>query len=164
MKIAFVTLGCKLNFAETATYERGFRNAGLEVVPWREKADIYLVNTCTVTETANKKSRGEIRKLHRINPDAYIIVTGCYAQMKPDEVRGIEGVSLVFLSSEKALVVPETLASLQAGGSALVGTPFASLTPAPPIASDGPLPLPLSGGGQVLRGQYPAALSKRLSG
>ena len=153
MKIAFVTLGCKLNFAETATYERGFRNAGLEVVPWREKADIYLVNTCTVTETANKKSRGEIRKLHRINPDAYIIVTGCYAQMKPDEVRGIEGVSRVFLSSEKALVVPETLASLQAGGSALVGTPFASLTPAPPIASDGPLPLPLSGGGQVLRGQ-----------
>ena len=119
MKIAFVTLGCKLNFAETATYERGFRNAGLEVVPWREKADIYLVNTCTVTETANKKSRGEIRKLHRINPDAKIIVTGCYAQMKPEEVRAIDGVSRVFLATEKALVVPETLAS-------------ASLTPAPP--------------------------------
>ena len=134
MKIAFVTLGCKLNFAETATYERGFRNAGLEVVPWREKADIYLVNTCTVTETANKKSRGEIRKLHRINPDAKIIVTGCYAQMKPEEVRAIDGVSRVFLATEKALVVPETLAS-------------ASLTPAPPIAGDGPLPL--SVGGQV---------------
>ena len=67
MKIAFITLGCKLNFAETATYERGFREAGLEVVPWREKADIYLINTCTVTETSNKKSRGEIRKVHRIN-------------------------------------------------------------------------------------------------
>ncbi len=112
MKIAFITLGCKLNFAETATYERGFRAAGLEVVPWREKADIYLINTCTVTETSNKKSRGEIRKVHRINPAARIIVTGCYAQMKPDEVRAIDGVSRVFLASEKSLVVPETLKHL----------------------------------------------------
>ena len=112
MKIAFITLGCKLNYAETATYERGFRAAGLEVVPWREKADIYLINTCTVTETSNKKSRGEIRKVHRINPDARIIVTGCYAQMKPDEVRAIDGVSRVFLASEKALVVPETLVAV----------------------------------------------------
>ena len=109
MKIAFITLGCKLNFAETATYERGFRAAGLEVVPWREKADIYLINTCTVTETSNSKSRGEIRKVHRINPDARIVVTGCYAQMKPDEIRAIPGVSRVFLSTEKSLVVPETL-------------------------------------------------------
>ena len=109
MKIAFITLGCKLNFAETATYERGFRAAGLEVVPWREKADIYLINTCTVTETSNKKSRGEIRKVHRINPDAKIIVTGCYAQMKPDEVRAIDGVARVFMANEKNLVVPETL-------------------------------------------------------
>ena len=109
MKIAFITLGCKLNFAETATYERGFRAAGLEVVPWREKADIYLINTCTVTETSNKKSRGEIRKVHRINPDARIVVTGCYAQLRPDEIRAIPGVSRVFLASEKSLVVPETL-------------------------------------------------------
>ncbi len=116
MKIAFITLGCKLNFAETATYERGFRAAGLEVVPWREKADIYLINTCTVTETSNSKSRGEIRKVHRINPDARIIVTGCYAQMKPDEIRAIPGVSRVFLSTEKSLVVPETLESLNAAG------------------------------------------------
>ena len=109
MKIAFITLGCKLNFAETATYERGFREAGLQIVPWREKADIYLINTCTVTETSNKKSRGEIRKVHRINPDARIIVAGCYAQMRPDEVRAIPGVARVFLASEKHLVVPETL-------------------------------------------------------
>ena len=115
MKIAFITLGCKLNFAETATYERGFREAGLEVVPWREKADIYLINTCTVTETSNKKSRGEIRKVHRINPEARIIVAGCYAQMRPDEVRAIEGVSRVFLASEKHLVVPETLSSISSG-------------------------------------------------
>ena len=155
MKIAFITLGCKLNFAETATYERGFRAAGLEVVPWREKADIYLINTCTVTETSNKKSRGEIRKVHRINPDARIIVTGCYAQMKPDEVRAIDGVSRVFLATEKALVVPETINSVL--GTAPVGTPLTSFAPAPPIASDGPLPLPVSGGGHVLQGHIPPA-------
>ncbi len=109
MKIAFITLGCKLNYAETSTYERGFKAAGLEPVPWREGADVFLVNTCTVTETANKKSRNEIRKLHRISPSAPIIVTGCYAQMKPSEVAAIEGVALVFLADEKAKVVPETL-------------------------------------------------------
>ena len=109
MKIAFITLGCKLNYAETSTYERGFKAAGLEAVPWKEGADVFLVNTCTVTETANKKSRGEIRKLHRINPSAPIIVTGCYAQMKSAEVAGIEGVARVFLSDEKDKVVPETL-------------------------------------------------------
>ncbi len=109
MKIAFVTLGCKLNYAETSTYERGFREAGFEVVPWREKADIYLVNTCTVTETANAKSRSEIRKLHRINPQASIIVTGCYAQMRPEEIRALEGVARVFGAAEKHLVVAETL-------------------------------------------------------
>lgn len=109
MKIAFVTLGCKLNYAETSTYERGFREAGMEVVPWREKADIYLVNTCTVTETANAKSRSEIRKLHRINPQASIIVTGCYAQMRPEEIRALEGVARVFGAAEKHLVVAETL-------------------------------------------------------
>ena len=126
MKIAFITLGCKLNFAETATYERGFREAGLEVVPWREKADIYLINTCTVTETSNKKSRGEIRKVHRINPDARIIVAGCYAQMRPDEVRAIEGVSRVFMANEKQLVVPETLQICHASERVTVpgGTPF----------------------------------------
>ena len=124
MKIAFITLGCKLNFAETATYERGFRAAGLEVVPWREKADIYLINTCTVTETSNKKSRGEIRKVHRINPDARIVVTGCYAQMKPDEVRAIDGVSRVFLATEKSLVVPETLGAVQ--GQSQNGSVFAA--------------------------------------
>ncbi|MBQ6015274.1 MAG: tRNA (N(6)-L-threonylcarbamoyladenosine(37)-C(2))-methylthiotransferase MtaB [Bacteroidales bacterium] len=142
MKIAFITLGCKLNFAETATYERGFRAAGLEVVPWREKADIYLINTCTVTETSNKKSRGEIRKVHRINPDAKIIVTGCYAQMKPDEVRAIDGVARVFLANEKSLVVPETLA---AAGLLPPGElrSLRSLRPLP--SAMGPSPCPNSG-------------------
>ncbi|MBQ7194824.1 MAG: tRNA (N(6)-L-threonylcarbamoyladenosine(37)-C(2))-methylthiotransferase MtaB [Bacteroidales bacterium] len=110
MKIAFITLGCKLNYAETSTYERGFIKAGLEVVPWREKADIYLVNTCSVTAVSDAKSRSEIRKLHRINPAAVIVVTGCSAQLRRPEIEGIEGVVRVFGATEKSLVVPETLA------------------------------------------------------
>ena len=109
MTIAFITLGCKLNYAETSTYERGFKAAGLEVVPWREKADIYLINTCTVTQTSNSKSRNEIRKVHRINPEAMIVVTGCYAQLNEQEVKDIEGVSLVFGDKRKGSLVTETL-------------------------------------------------------
>ena len=109
MTIAFITLGCKLNYAETSTYERGFEAAGLTVVPWRQKADIYLINTCAVTQTSTAKSRNEIRKVHRINPDAMIVVTGCYAQLEPDEIKGIEGVSLVFGSGSKGRLVAETL-------------------------------------------------------
>ena len=109
MVIAFLTLGCKLNYAETSTYERGFRAAGLEVVPWQEKADIYLINTCTVTGTSDAKSRNLVRKVHRVNPDARIIVTGCSAELHRAEFEAIEGVSRVFGAHEKALVVPETL-------------------------------------------------------
>lgn len=109
MKIAFLTLGCKLNYAETSTYERGFRAAGCEVVDWHEKADLYLVNTCTVTQTSDGKSRNLIRKVHRINPEARIIVTGCSAQLRRAEIEAIEGVSRVFGSHEKSMVVSETL-------------------------------------------------------
>lgn len=68
MKIAFLTLGCKLNYAETSTYERGFRNAGWEVVSWKDNADVYLVNTCSVTATSDSKSRNLIRKVRRVDP------------------------------------------------------------------------------------------------
>ena len=112
MVIAFLTLGCKLNYAETSTYERGFKAAGLKVVPWQEKADIYLVNTCTVTGTSDAKSRNLVRKMHRINPDARIIVTGCSAELHRAEFEAIEGVARVFGAHEKSLVVPETLALL----------------------------------------------------
>ena len=112
MTIAFITLGCKLNYAETSTYERGFKAAGLTVVPWRQKADIYLINTCAVTQTSTAKSRNEIRKVHRINPDARIVVTGCYAQLEPEEIKGIKGVSLVFGSGSKGRLVAETLRSV----------------------------------------------------
>ena len=109
MKIAFLTLGCKLNYAETSTYERGFKAAGLSVVPWKEKADIYLVNTCSVTATSDSKSRNLVRKVHRVNPEAMVIVTGCSAQLRRSELESIEGVSRVFGCNEKHLVVSETL-------------------------------------------------------
>ena len=120
MTIALLTLGCKLNFAETATYERGFLAAGLEVVPWSERADVYLINTCSVTATADSKSRNLVRKVHRINPDAKVIVTGCSAELRRAEIERIDGVSRVFGAVEKGLVVQETLAmlGLPAGGPA----------------------------------------------
>ncbi len=111
-KIAFLTLGCKLNYAETSTYERGFKEAGLEVVPWTAKADVYLVNTCSVTATSDAKSRNLVRKVHRVNPDAVVIVTGCSAQLRRTDYESIPGVARVFGCNEKSLVVPETLGIL----------------------------------------------------
>ena len=112
MRIAFLTLGCKLNYAETSTYERGFVRNGLEVVPWEDKADVYLVNTCSVTERAEKKCRNIIRKMHRTAPEAKLIVTGCYAELRREELLDIEGVSLVFGAQEKSQVVARTLKML----------------------------------------------------
>lgn len=109
MRIAFLTLGCKLNYAETSTYERGFTANGLEVVPWEEQADVYLINTCSVTERAEKKCRNVIRKMHRVSPGARIIVTGCYAELRRNDLLAIDGVSLVFGAKEKSRVVPETM-------------------------------------------------------
>jgi threonylcarbamoyladenosine tRNA methylthiotransferase MtaB len=112
MKVALTTLGCKLNYAETSTYERGFVAAGLEVVPWNAVADAYVINTCAVTETAEKKSRNLIRRAHKLAPDALVLVTGCYAELKKEKLYAIEGVSRVFGAAEKSLVVPETLSML----------------------------------------------------
>ena len=108
-KIAFITLGCKLNYAETSTYERGFLEAGLEKVGWDEKADVYLVNTCSVTQHSDNKCRNIIRKCHRLAPEAMIVVTGCYAELKREEIAAIEGVKLVFGAKEKSSVVSRTL-------------------------------------------------------
>jgi MiaB-like tRNA modifying enzyme len=112
MKIAFMTLGCKLNYAETSTYERGFASNGLEVVGWEDRADIYLINTCSVTERAEKKCRNAIRKVHRISPEARIVVTGCYAQLRREDILAIDGVALVFGAKEKSQVVPQTMAMI----------------------------------------------------
>lgn len=115
MKIALLTLGCKLNYAETSTYERGFAAEGLEVVKWEDKADVYLINTCSVTQHSDNKCRNIIRKCHRLAPDAAIVVTGCYAELKRDEVAAIDGVRLVFGAKEKAKVVPMTMEMLRGG-------------------------------------------------
>ena len=112
MTIAYITLGCKLNYAETSTYERMLAAEGLKAVPWSKGADIFLVNTCTVTEHSDKKSRNIIRKLHRISPDAKIYVTGCYAQLKKAEIEAIEGVTAVFGAEEKSSVVPKIISDI----------------------------------------------------
>ena len=108
-KASYITLGCKLNYAETSTYERNFIRAGYESVPWNSKADLYIINTCSVTEHADRKSRNIIRKIHRTAPEANIVVTGCYAQLKRKEVEALEGVSLVFGADEKSSLVKRTL-------------------------------------------------------
>jgi len=112
MKIAFQTLGCKLNYAETSTYERGFVAAGWEVVPWQAGADVYLINTCAVTEHAEKKARNLIRKMHRVAPGAAIVVTGCYAELRRGQIEALEGVVRVFGAAEKRQVVSETIDSV----------------------------------------------------
>ncbi len=122
MKIAFLTLGCKLNYAETSTYERAFRKAGLEVVGHKEEADLYLINTCSVTATSDAKSRNIIRKMHRLNPQAKLIVCGCSAQLRKEEIKGIEGVWKVFDCKEKSSIVPVCLADLNIGCEALTAT------------------------------------------
>lgn len=99
--VAFVTLGCKLNFSETSTIARNFLDNGYERVAQNKAADVYVINTCSVTEHADKKCRQAIRKLHKQNPDAVIAVTGCYAQLKPQEIMDIEGVDIVVGADRK---------------------------------------------------------------
>jgi tRNA A37 methylthiotransferase MiaB len=115
MKIALTTLGCKLNYAETATYERGFLSAGWEVVPWTAQADVYLINTCAVTETAEKKSRNLIRRAHKTAPEARIVVTGCYAQLRKEQLLALDGVWKVFGADEKSHLVADTLLVAEEG-------------------------------------------------
>lgn len=100
-KVSFHTLGCKLNFSETSTIARQFRSGGYIIAPTPSQADICVINTCSVTEHADKKCRNLIRRLHREAPEAIIAVTGCYAQLKPDEIAAIEGVDLVLGNRDK---------------------------------------------------------------
>src|SRR5450759_1130450 len=100
-KVAFHTLGCKLNFAETSTISRSFPEEKFERVPANTKADIYVINTCSVTDAADKKCRQAIKKFINLSPEAFIAVVGCYAQLKPQEISVIPGVDLVLGSNEK---------------------------------------------------------------
>jgi threonylcarbamoyladenosine tRNA methylthiotransferase MtaB len=99
--VAFGTLGCKLNFSETSTIAKSFTEMGFKRVDFKEKADIYVINTCSVTDTADKKSRTAIRQAAKHNPAAFIVVTGCYAQLNPEEIASIDGVDLVIGSNDK---------------------------------------------------------------
>lgn len=100
-KAVYYTLGCKLNFAETSSIGKSLKQAGIRTARKGEKADIIVVNTCSVTEVADKKCRQAIHKLVKANPGAYVIVTGCYAQLKPDTVADIDGVDLVLGAEQK---------------------------------------------------------------
>ena len=102
---AYFTLGCKLNFSETSTFGKMLQEMGVRTAEKGEKADICLINTCSVTEVADQKCRQAIRRLVRQNPGAFVVVTGCYAQLEADEVAAIEGVSLVLGSNEKANLI-----------------------------------------------------------
>ncbi len=99
--VAFHTLGCKLNFSETSTIGEQFLTHGYNVVEFNETADIYVINTCTVTENADRECRQIVRRALRNNPEAFIAVTGCYAQLKADDIASIEGVDAVLGSNEK---------------------------------------------------------------
>lgn len=100
-KVAFHTLGCKLNFAETSTLARNMQSVGFQIIDEENSADVYVINTCSVTEQADTKCRNIVRRMMRQNEQAYIVVVGCYAQLKPQEIASIPGVDLVLGASEK---------------------------------------------------------------
>ncbi|WP_091843306.1 tRNA (N(6)-L-threonylcarbamoyladenosine(37)-C(2))-methylthiotransferase MtaB [Prevotella sp. ne3005] len=102
---AYYTLGCKLNFSETSTFGKMLQELGVRTAQKGERADICLINTCSVTEVADKKCRQQIHRMVRENPSAFVVVTGCYAQLEADEVAKIDGVSLVLGSDEKANLI-----------------------------------------------------------
>lgn len=111
-KAAFYTLGCKLNFSETSAIAGTFKDVGFERVAFEEKADVYVINTCSVTNQGDKSSRNIIRQAVKNNPDAMVIVIGCYAQLKPGEVGSIEGVDMVLGTQEK-FNIPSYLGNLE---------------------------------------------------
>ena len=100
-KVAFYTLGCKLNFSETSTIARSFKDEGFERVEFSEKADIYVINTCSVTENADKRFKTIVKQAQKVNEDAFVIAVGCYAQLKPEELADVDGVDLVLGATEK---------------------------------------------------------------
>ncbi|WKV11971.1 tRNA (N(6)-L-threonylcarbamoyladenosine(37)-C(2))-methylthiotransferase MtaB [Marivirga harenae] len=100
-KVAFYTLGCKLNFSETSSISRMFENRGYEKVDFQANPDIFIINTCSVTENADKKCKKVVKEAKKINPDAFVTIIGCYAQLKPKEISEIKGVDAVLGAAEK---------------------------------------------------------------
>ena len=99
--VAFYTLGCKLNFSETSTIARDFVENNFKKVSFNDPADVYVINTCSVTENADKKFKTVVKRAKKVNPDAFIIAIGCYAQLKPNELANVLGVNLVLGANEK---------------------------------------------------------------
>jgi threonylcarbamoyladenosine tRNA methylthiotransferase MtaB len=104
-KVSFYTLGCKLNFSETSTIARQFIDAGYAKVDFEETPDIYVINTCSVTENADKKCKQLVKRALKINPEAFVAIIGCYAQLKPQEIAKIPGVDIVLGANEKFNVI-----------------------------------------------------------
>ncbi|MDD2433400.1 MAG: tRNA (N(6)-L-threonylcarbamoyladenosine(37)-C(2))-methylthiotransferase MtaB, partial [Clostridia bacterium] len=105
VRIAFYTLGCKVNQSETEAFVALFRERGYEIVNFEEKADVYIINTCTVTHLADRKSRQMIRRALKFNSQAQVVVTGCYAQTNAEAIRKIAGVSLIVGTNKKSRLV-----------------------------------------------------------
>ena len=103
--VAFYTLGCKLNYSETSSIGRQFEGAGFAEVGFEQGADVYVINTCSVTDFADRKCRNIVRQALRHSPNAYVVVVGCYAQLKPEEIASIPGVDLVLGAAEKFRVL-----------------------------------------------------------
>src|SRR6476661_5929562 len=103
--VAFHTLGCKLNFSETSTLSRQLEAEGFIKTDFEKKADVYVINTCSVTENADKECRQLVRRIQRQSPESLVVVTGCYAQLKPAEIAAIPGVDLVLGAAEKFNIV-----------------------------------------------------------
>ena len=100
-KVAFYTLGCKLNFSETSTIARRFQDEGFERVDFEEVADMYVINTCSVTDNADKQFKQVVKKAMKLNSKAFVAAVGCYAQLKPEELAAVDGVELVLGATEK---------------------------------------------------------------
>ena len=100
-KVAFYTLGCKLNFSETSTLARLFEQRGYQRVEFTDSPDIFVINTCSVTENADKKCKKVVREAKKVSPDSYVTIVGCYAQLKPKEISEIAGVDAVLGAAEK---------------------------------------------------------------
>ena len=111
-KVAFYTLGCKLNFSETSTIGRQLKDIGFSKIDFSEKADLYVINTCSVTENANRECKRIIRKAKKNSPNSFVVVTGCFAQLKPNEISTIEGVDMVLGANDK-FNLPKLLIQLE---------------------------------------------------
>jgi threonylcarbamoyladenosine tRNA methylthiotransferase MtaB len=104
-KVAFYTLGCKLNYSETSTLGRLFSNAGFDTVDFTDKPDVFVINTCSVTDNADKKCKKVVREALKVSPNAYVTIVGCYAQLKPKEIAEIPGVDMVLGAAEKFQII-----------------------------------------------------------